>query len=253
MRIARSAQLLILLGLGACEQQSPLPTAVASPAARQASAAPSRAQLLEKLRPWLTRQDDKPKKLSQRPCPDEAIRAAASSDDERTLALRAQDGRWEKRSLIPLRVTREVTSPDPTSLESTLISKGTRLDAKLGDQVDWLARRHYVGVFHFLDYSGPRVIHRLNRAKPEWVAGWALTWLVVHDAKSGEALCATQIQVKNDVSAAPLEKRRRSDVTEQLTTALGRKLREAAPAALAKISSELRIEGPRAESTLAAK
>jgi len=208
---------------------------------------------VEKLRPWLTRRDDQPKKLSEQPCPDDAIRAAASSDDERTVALRAQDARWEKRSLIPLRVTREVTSPDPTSLESELISSGPRIDTQLADQIDWLSRRRYVGVFHVLDYSSPRVIHRLGHAKPEWVAGWALAWLVIHDAKTGESLCATQIQVKNDVSAAPLEKRRRSDVTEQLTSAIGKKLREAAPAALAKISTELLVEAPRSDSTLAAK
>lgn len=241
MPSARLTPLALVLPLAlACEERAPAPAA-APPVEIRSESGPNRAELQEKLRPWLSRRDERPKKLSEQACPDEVI-SAATDEGQRAIALRAQDARWEKRSLIPLRVTAEVTFPDPPSLESALIRHESRLDPKLLEQIEWLSERKYVGVFHVLDYAAPRVIQRVGRAKPEWVAGWVLAWLSVHDARSGEPMCATQLHVKNDVSQAPLTKQRRSEITEQLTSALGRQLREAAPSALSKISKVLYID-----------
>jgi hypothetical protein len=234
-----------LAALPGCEQQTPLPAPAPQPLEARPAKQPNRDALHAELRPWLTRQDDAPKKLQRVECPDDAIAKDAPSDDERTLVLRAQDSRWEKRSLLPLRVTRELASVDAPALEARLIATDAPLPPGTESQIEWLSKRRYVGAFHVLDYSGPHVIHRLGHAKPEWVAGWMLAYLVVHEAETGRALCSVQIHVKNDVSEAPLTKRRRSDVTDSLSSDLGKKLRDEAPAALGSISKVLLLEAPK--------
>ena len=143
------------------------------------------------------------------------MRAQASTDDARTLAFRAQDARFEKKNLIPLRVTRAFTSVDAPALESQLMRDEALDLAK--SRIEWLAARRYVGVFHVTDYAEPHWISLADRAKAEWVPGWIVAWLVVHDARSGAALCSTQVHVKNDVTNAPLGSRTRSETTERLT------------------------------------
>ena len=98
------------------------------------------------------------------------MRAQASTDDARTLAFRAQDARFEKKNLIPLRVTRAFTSVDAPALESQLMRDEALDLAK--SRIEWLAARRYVGVFHVTDYAEPHWIWRLDRAKAEWVPGW---------------------------------------------------------------------------------
>lgn len=242
----RSAAPALLLALVACETRAPVAARATESASPKAAAENvDRSALHARLRPWLDRHDALPKKLAQLPCPDQALRQSGLSDDERTLAWRVEDARYEKKSLLPLRVTRELVSPSPADLEATLTDARADEAKRAAEAVSWLERRRFVGTFHVVDYAAPKVIHRIDRAKPEWVGGWLSAWLVVHDAKTGAALCATPVHAKIDTSKTSLDKRRRSELTEELTSSLSLALRQAAPGALSKITSELSLEDRR--------
>jgi hypothetical protein len=231
-------------GSSACDQQAQAASGPRPPRAEPAPARPSdRAASYAKLTPWLTRHDELPRRVGERHCPDDVIRGQATQENERTLMLRVEDARVEKKSVLPLHVTSAVSSLDLGELEAAVTREEIgNLDRDSAARIDWLASRRFVGVFHVIDYSTPRWIHRLDRAKSEWVAGWLTAWLVVHDARTGDALCSTQVTVRNDTTGAPLQRRLRSETAERLTGELGSSLRSRTRESLARISDALRIE-----------
>jgi hypothetical protein len=245
---ALPALLLALLGLApACEQSAdplakPAQPAAPSSASRHRSDV-ERERLHQALMPWLTRRDALPRPLAESTCPDDRIGAETDDDASRTLVLRVEDARVERKSPLPLKITHHLSSLDLGALETATLGDGPALDPAVPERIRWLESRRFVGTFHVTELEHPHWIHRLGHAHPEWIAGLAVSWLVIHDAKSGEPLCATRILVRNDVSDAPLAARTRSEVTERLTEALGTDTRRAAYAALRKISKLLKIEG----------
>ncbi len=229
-----------------CHAAEPAPPPAPAPARAEARA-PSRdrSALAATLRGWLTRHDETPKRLAEQRCPDDALRASAET--EREIALRVEDARFEKKTLLPLRLTNELVSVDAAALETATLPDSTRketeLDETLVKRVEWLASRRYLGVFHVTDYGAPKWIHRIDRLKPEWVPGYLVAWLVIHDAKTGEPACSTLVHVKNDVGGAPIAARERSETSDRLTRALGAALRGEAPRALARMSAVLHLGG----------
>src|SRR5258706_10363321 len=90
-------------GSSGCDQQAqaasgPRPNRPASPPPR----ASDRPASYAKLTPWLTRHDELPRRVSERHCPDDVIRGQATQDSDRTLLLRVEDARFEKKSVLPL-------------------------------------------------------------------------------------------------------------------------------------------------------
>jgi hypothetical protein len=216
-----------------------------APAAKSTAsrdAARERENLHQSLMPWLTRRDELPQPLSETKCPDQHLAAAESDDAERTLVLRVEDSRRERKSPLALLLVRPLMSLDLGALESATLGDGPRLEPRTVERVTWLGSRRWVGTFHVTEFQRPHWIHRLGRAHPEWISGCLVSWLVVHDAKSGAPLCATRITVRNDLDGVPVSARSRSEVGSRLIEALGKATREQARTALGKISSVLRLE-----------
>jgi hypothetical protein len=204
-----------------------------------------RKALAAKLEPWLTREEEAPKHFAERRCPDDVV--ARPSE----LILRVEDARWEKKSLIPLRVTKHLTWPDASALEQVIVREHGELEPSVVPQVETLAAARYVGVFHVIQFSQPRRIFRPNKIKPEWVPGIMTAWFAVHEAKGGPPVCGTHMMVKNDVSQAPLMLKLREETAEALTEALGRELRAKAPAALGKMSQLLSMPNTNRQESVA--
>lgn len=246
----RSALALVVsaaLGLTACQRGRPSPVGAAPAAASAASAALIRernrvAEARGLVRTEISRRWALPTHLHEQRCPDDKL--AALAEDQRELPLAMSDSRYEGRSMLPLSVKRHLVDPDPSRLEAGLVGveHSESRDAAI-DTIRWLAGRRYVAVFHVVDYAGARRFHRLGHRHAEWNAGRILAWLVVHDTQSGKALCETRLAVAGDAHGAPLAVRLRSSTRQHLTEDLGKRLREAAGPALARLSSVLFLRG----------
>lgn len=185
--------------------------------------------LSKKLEPWLTRKDEA-SRFSEKRC--EGVKPS-------TLVIRVEDHRYEKKILLPLRITRHLTWPDAAALEDSLIREHRSLPESVVSEVETLAAAEHVGVFHVIQYSPPNRIFRMGHMKPEWVAGILTAWFGVHDAKTGALQCSTHMIVRNDVSEAPLSRKLKAETTEALTESLGRELRTRAPEALKRMTNVL--------------
>lgn len=247
MRRAAAVVLGTAFGLVACEGvREPMPRAASGGqplvrgAHREMKVDLARAQL----RGELGRSYERPANLKESACPDGEIAAVAKTPEERVLSLTVREGRWEPKSLVPLKVTQPVTQPDFAALETKLagIGDGDDADVLLDSAVremEQQRRRRYVGVLHVIDWAQPKRIHKLNKRKPEWVAGRVQAMLVIHDAASATPLCQTRVFVQNDVSEAPLAARLMSDTRDDLTAKLGQLLRAEVEPAVARITKVL--------------
>jgi hypothetical protein len=227
----------------ACEA-SPKPAP--PPAAALAPARPPSAEGTQAARARLlvlrTREPIRPARFAERRCDDSAL--ATRPEVERELSLRVTDGRYDKRHVLPMRVTRHVTAPDLNRLDQILagVEAPDEKEAALSS-VERLSRQRLVGVHHVVHYVAPKWVVRVGKLKPAWEAGRIDTWFAVHDAATGEALCSTRVSVVGDATGAPLRVRLRSDTRDRLTDALGERLRRATSDALAKISGALLLPG----------
>jgi hypothetical protein len=162
------------------------------------------------------------------------------SGAERELSLRVVDARPDTRPVLPLRITSRLTEPDLSELDAVLAGiEQPEARPRALQIVETLASRRFVGVYHVVHYASPKWVVRAGHAKPSWEAGRLDAWLMVHDAKTGDALCGTRIAVLGHAQGAPRAVRLRSDTREQLQTALGERLRESTRAALARLGGEL--------------
>lgn len=211
--------------------------------------APARSQTAEgveaaraRLLVMRTREPSRPARFAERRCDDAGF--AARPESERELSLRVVDARYDKRHVLPMRVTRHVTAPDLNRLDQILagVEAPEEKDSALGS-VERLSRQRFVGVHHVVHYVAPKWVVRVGKLKPAWEAGRIDTWFAVHDAASGEALCSTRVSLVGDATGAPLRVRLRSDTRDRLTDALGERLRRATGEALAKISGALLLPG----------
>ncbi len=193
-----------------------------------------------------------PVHLGERRCPDAEL--AKLPGPQRELALALSDSRYEGRSVLPLSVTHHLVDPDPSRLESELIGidHSASQDAAI-DTIHWLAARRYVAVFHIVDFAGARRFHRIGHRHAEWDAGRIQAFLVVHDVRSGEAICQTRLVVAGDARGAPLSIRLRSRTRDQLTEELGKRLRQDARRALSRLTSVLYLRGDSPADKLAAR
>lgn len=247
MRVVMAA-VCVALGVAACDRPAPLDVqalpAPASTAAAAASADAARARAAaDRLRMQIGRSYPTPHELDEQRCDDDAIRAGTSPGD-RELSLAVVDSRADGRSVLPLRIKRYLLEPDPSALSMVLagIDASRSKDAAL-DDARWLEARRYVGVYHVLDFALPRRFHRPDKRHAEWNAGRLDALFVVHDANSGAALCRKRITILGDATNASLAPRLRSDVRDRLTDTLGKRMRAATAAALARISAVLVLRG----------
>lgn len=235
------------LAVAACDRPSPRqsapPTATsAAPAPARDDTAAARAAA-DRVRAIASRTYAMPRELDEQHCDDAALRAGASPDDLE-IALAVADARADGRSVLPLRVKHFLLDPDPSALGMVLSGIDPSLPTSTAlDTAAWLEARRYVGVYHVVDFSMPRRFHRPEKRHAEWHAGRLDALLVIHDAKSGAALCRTRITIVGDATGAPLAPRLRSDVRDRLTDKLGKRMRAATPGALARISAVLALRG----------
>lgn len=244
-----------LLSFAACRRSRPH-RAVAEPSTgAKAALARERSRVAEArglVRTEIARSFVLPTRLGERRCPDKELRQLP--DGQRELALAVADSRYQGRSVLPLSVTRHLVDPDPDRLESELvgIDHSVSRDAAI-DSIRWLAARRYVAVFHIVDFAAARRFHRIGHRHAEWDPGRILAWLVVHDVQSGKALCETRLAVAGDAHGAPLSIRLRAETRARLTEELGKRLRQDARPALARISSVLFLHGDAPAARLAAR
>lgn len=244
-----------ILGFAACQRGRPRPLETAPAPAASVALAHERSQLAEAralVRTEISRRWTLPAKLHEKRCPDAELRSLPEA--QRELALAVADSRYQGRSVLPLEVTRHLVDPDPNRLEAQLVGidhQGSS-DAAVAT-IRWLAARRYVAVFHIVDYGGARRFHRIGHRHAEWDPGRILAWLVIHDAKSGKAICETRLAVAGDAHGAPLAIRLRSGTRRRLTEQLGKRLRRAARPALSRLSSVLYLRGDAHAARLAAR
>jgi hypothetical protein len=243
--VPRRCPWLVLL-LVACDRApSPSPP-VAAPAAKQAPAGELEAKTARaRIQDRLNHPPTRPERFKQQRCPDAEI--GRHPPAERELSLRVLDARYDLRRVLPQRVTRHLTAPDLNELDQVLAGvdapgAAEQKRAALGS-VERLVRQRFVGVYHVTHYAAPKWVVRVGRVKPVWDAGRLDTWFAIHDAESGEALCASRVSVVGDATDAPVRVRLRSDTRDRLTDELGERLRAATPGALGRISSALVLPG----------
>lgn len=243
------------LSLAACRRARPHPAALEPASAAKAALARERSRVDEArglVRTEIARSFTLPTHLGEKRCPDAQLRKLPKA--QRELALAVTDSRYQGRSVLPLRVTRHLVDPDPSRLESELIGidhSATPDDAI--DSIKWLAARRYIAVFHIVDFAKARRFHRIGHRHAEWDPGRILAWLVVHDVQSGNSICQTRLTVIGDAHGAPLSIRLRSVTRDRLTEELGKRLRQEARPALARLSSVLFLRGDSPAARLAAR
>lgn len=185
-----------------------------------------------------------PLEARERACDDASLAQAAPSEASRVLTTRFAEARPEAKALLPMSVTERLELPQLPLLESALSGvHGPEASTRALARVAELRQSRFIGVFHVTRFGMPRWIWRLDRKKPEWVAGHLETWLALHDAQSGERLCQTRIWIENDTKDAPLTRRLRADVRDRLTAELGRALEAETPTALRRLSHTLSLPG----------
>ncbi|MBX3131179.1 MAG: hypothetical protein KF718_30955 [Polyangiaceae bacterium] len=183
-----------------------------------------------------------PIETRERACDDTELALQAPGEAARALTTRVVEARAEARTLLPLSINAQLESVSLAELEEGLHGLSTSIDpARAEREVGRLGEQRFVGVFHVTRFQQPKWIWRLDRKRPEWVAGHLETWLAVHDAQSGERLCQTRILVIGDTTDAPLTSRHKSETQQRLTTALGTELRARVPAALGRLSAVLTL------------
>lgn len=229
-----------LLSLVGCdERRAPPPPAELAPAPSPVKTTDPK--LTETLSAWINKDWSAFRATRDEKC--DAERFAGLPADARTLVLAVHDARFEKKRLLALDLTDALTQPKLHALrdELALAAPGQTPSAALTDEVESLAKRRFVGVFHITEHYGAERVFRMDRSRWEWMPGTLVAWFAVHDAKSGAALCQSLMVVKNDVTSAPIAARLKSDTRERLGRELGRDVRAEARRALARISSELEL------------
>jgi hypothetical protein len=256
------AALCCALLVGACERATPVPgdafrdrTPTAKAQAR--SALQQRSLELEYERLEIEQRLEQPLSLpdltAAKMCPDARIQAQSKSPAARIVVVRVEDARHKPKSLLPLRIadplrSREFavlfpflrTTPDGARTTSLLRTESSFAEARAA--LAPLGERRYKTTFFVIDYSEPRLIWKLKKNRREWVDGLLKARLVVHDIDTGTALCETTLTVTNDSSEAPRTLRMLEATRQQLVIQLARKLKQAAVAALAKLSLVLNFD-----------
>lgn len=241
MAVAMRLLWLLPIAISACEPaprerlpDPPTPAAAAAP--RRTAIAAARAEV----RTALALRLPTPRRLRQVACP----KFELANERERELGLAVVDARYDTRSVLPLEVTRHLIQPDLHRIDAVLagIERPDELDAAL-ETAQRLAGQRFIGAYHVIHYKGPKWYVKTSTMRPAWDAGRLDAWFVVHDAKSGEALCSTRIQIAGDATGAPLRVRLRSDTRDRLARALGERMRAATSPALAAISNGLVLPG----------
>lgn len=239
----RSLAVASLLALAACEQRpapaddrAPPPVARATQAPRRVEIRNARAQI----RTSLSRPLPAPKRMKDSQCAD----LGSLDDDERLLSLRVVDARYDKRWVLPMRVTRHLTAPDLNQLEAVLAGADESGDPKSAlAAVARFSRQRFIGAYHVIHYESPKWVVRADSMRPRWNAGRLDAWFAIHEAATGIPRCAARLTVIGNAEGAPVRARLRSDTRDKLTTALGVRAREATRDALARIAPELKLPG----------
>jgi hypothetical protein len=195
----------------------------------------------------LLRRLDLPKRLEKKSCPDATLARAAQSESERTLFLDVVDARAVARDLLPTRFTDWLTTGDIERLDrrfgeleepKAAFASDTATREALEDLRRLAARRHK-GVYHVIAFEGPRIERRAWPKPPRWRPGWVHGWFAVHDLETGEALCQTELSLRNDVSGASTSRPMRPTVEASLLDELGTGLRRETAQALEAITRVL--------------
>lgn len=186
-----------------------------------------------------------PNKPNDSACPN----LARGDSDADQLVLLTEDDRIDTRQLLPLRLTKQLTSRDlealephydPTSKAGAKRRLRSRRDGELAlDKLGHLAKRRFAAVFHVKLYVEPHFFHNPKKRKPEWGPGLMLGWVAIHELGEPEALCQWSIDVRSDISDAPLARRLRESTRHDLMSDLGKRFREAGMRALGKLESGL--------------
>jgi hypothetical protein len=246
--LARLSVLAFFLACSGCDERRREPAAQAAPPALarspQAKALAQRVayrrfEVTERLAGELPR----PERFRERACPDAMLDRSAS-----TLLLATEDARYEPKHLLPLDMLEQLLGAD-RRFAAHARRFGDTAPASLGDdeaerelaELDQLAKRRYKAIYYITDYASPKLVRRKNRVRSEWLPGVVASWLVVHDLRSGEALCQTQVIVRNDVTDEPISRRMKATVKQRLVKELATALRSEGQVALARISKTLRF------------
>jgi len=175
--------------------------------------------------------------VGHKACPSDVLRAPPSEQ----LIVLARDARVEPRDLLPLMLTERLTSAELAVL-GVDVSASQPIEGVLSKLED-LSRRRLAGVFHVLDYQAPRRIRRIDRPRPEWVAGILVAQFAVYDLDRHEPLCHAHIVSRNDVRDVPLSRRLEAQVRERLTRELGDKTKQEARRVLGDLGPALLARG----------
>jgi hypothetical protein len=213
--------------------------ASSEPAALAQRVAYRRFQVTERLTAELPR----PERFREQPCPDPSLDRRAP-----TLVLATDDVRYEPKHLLPLDLLEQLLGPDRRFAPHAL-KFGETAPAALSveeaesalSELEALAERRYKAVYYVTDYASPKLIRKKNRVRSEWLPGVVASWLVVHDLKSGRALCQTQVIARNDVTDEPISRKMKASVRQRLIIELAGTLRSEGKLALARISSTLKF------------
>jgi hypothetical protein len=201
-------------------------------------------RLSQTLGDWIAKDWSAPRGTREEKCDDAQWKDLPA--EARTLVLAVRDARFEKKQILALDLTGHLTQPKLHALrdELALLAPGRAPSEIVTDEIEQLAKRRFVGVFHITEHYGAERVFRVDRGRWEWLPGTLVTWLSIHDATSGASLCQTQLVVKNDTRGAPLAVRLKSDTRERLTRELGRDVRVEATRALRRISAVLELPEP---------
>jgi hypothetical protein len=248
----RSRSLLPLVTLlAACDGAAPTPETEPRPSSVPAASSEVPAAR-DSLRAVRERSLASPARFREQRCAAGAFETVLPA--ERELWLRVVDARNDTRHVLPLRITSRLAEPDLNELESVLSGVGQPEERPEAlDAVEALVRKRFVGVYHVIHYVSPKWVVRAGHAKPSWDAGRLDAWFMLHDARTGAALCGTRLVILGDATGAPRAIRLRSQTREQMQAALGDRLRRATPAALARIGADLAAPAERAGGALAAR
>ncbi|MEZ4371214.1 MAG: hypothetical protein R3B07_10330 [Polyangiaceae bacterium] len=186
-----------------------------------------------------------PEKPTDSACP----RLARGDAEADQLVLLAEDARIDTRQLLPLRLTKQLTSRDLEALEPHYdpASKAgakrrlrSKRDGELAlEKLKKVGKRRYAAVFHVTLYVEPHFFHNPKKRKPEWGPGLMLGWIAIHELGEPEAICQWSIDVRSDVSGASLARRLRETTRYELISDLGKRFREAGMRALKQLESGL--------------
>jgi hypothetical protein len=173
-----------------------------------------------------------PERTGRRTCP------PLAKPDTMLLTL-VRDSRIEPRHLLPLRLTERLASSELAMLAAD--TAGSKNHEDTLRHFDQLSARRFVGVFHIVDYAAPQRIRRIDRPKPEWIAGVLVAAFTVYDLDRHDPQCHVQLVVRNDVKDVPLSRRLQARVRERLIDELADLLHSEAERAIGGITRELTL------------